>query len=171
MADDPIYKAFLIRQAEEGLALARASDVLELECGGTGQHFIAHLRCNGLVRDPGGDIREADSFLAGFYFDPDYLRNVNPFQTITLLGPPNTWHPNVAPAAPFICCGRISPGMPLVDLIYQVYEILTWQKATIREDDALNKDACRWARANQHRLPVDRRPLKRRQLVLEVQAL
>jgi len=34
-----------------------------------------------------------------------------------------------------------------------------------------NKEACRWARANQGRFPIDRRPLKRRPLVLEVEQI
>ena len=62
--------------------------------------------------------------------------------------------------APFICPGRIVPGMSLVDLLYQVYEILTYQKLTTH--DALNREAAAWARANQGRFPTDRRPLKRR---------
>jgi hypothetical protein len=38
----------------------------------------------------------------------------------------------------------------------------------MREDDALNKAACAWAREHQDRFPVDRRPLRRRQLELTV---
>ncbi|MCX6627731.1 MAG: hypothetical protein NTW28_08895 [Candidatus Solibacter sp.] len=166
---DPILRAFLERQAEDGLALARASDILELECLPTGQHFIGHYSCRGLVQGQGGTVQEADYFCVGFFLGGDYLRNVNPFEVLTLFGPPNTYHPNVAFGAPFICVGKIAPGMPLVDLLYQVYEILTYQKLTPREDDALNKEACRWARANQQRFPIDRRPLKRRSLALEME--
>ena len=43
----------------------------------------------------------------------------------------------------------------------QIHEIVTWQKVTMREDDALNHAACQWARANRARFPVDSRPLKR----------
>ncbi len=98
-------------------------------------------------------VRQAESFHVGVYFGADYLRTVNPYETLTLFDPLNTYHPNVAFGAPFICVGRIAPGMPLVDLLYQVYEILTYQKLTPREDDALNKEACRWARANQGLFP------------------
>jgi len=166
---DPILHSFLELQAEEGLALARSSDILELDCLPTGQHFVAHYSCRGLVRERGGLVREAASFHVGFFFGADYLRSVNPFEVLTLFGPPNTFHPNVAFGAPFICVGRIAPGMPLVDLLYQVYEILTFQRLTPRDDDALNKEACRWARANQGRFPIDPRPLKRRTLALEVE--
>ena len=157
---DPIFRAFLERQAEEGRALAQASDILDLDCLPTGQHFIAHYACRGLVKEPDDVVREADAFHVGVFFGADYLRTVNPFETLTLFDPLNTYHPNVAFGAPFICVGRIAPGMPLVDLLYQVYEILTYQKLTPREDDALNKEACRWARANQERFPIDRRPLE-----------
>ena len=34
----------------------------------------------------------------------------------------------------------------------------------MREDDALNREACAWARHHADRYPVDRRPLKRRTL-------
>lgn len=166
---DPILRAFLGRQAEEGRALARASDILDLDCLPTGQHFVARYLCRGLVREQGGLVREANCFHVGFFLGADYLRSVNPFEVLTLFGPPNTFHPNVAFGAPFICLGRIAPGMPLVDLIYQTYEILAWQRLTPREDDALNKEACRWARANHGRFPIDPRPLKRRTLALEVE--
>lgn len=168
---DPVLRAFLKRQTEEGRALAQASDILDLDCLPTGQHFIAHYACRGLVKDPSGVVREAKSFHVGVFFGAEYLRTVSPLETLTLLGPLNTYHPNVAFGAPFICVGRIAPGMPLVDLLYQAYEILSYQKLTPREDDALNRDACRWARANQERFPIDPRPLKRRPLALEVERL
>jgi hypothetical protein len=114
-------------------------------------------------------VREAEGFHVGLFFGAEYLRTVNPFETVALLGPLNTYHPNVAFGAPFICLGHIAPGTPLVDLLYRCYEVLSYQRLTPREDDALNKEACRWARANQQRFPVDRRPLKRRPLALEVE--
>src|SRR5271157_3666824 len=168
---DPILRGFLERQAEEGQALAQASDILTLDCLPTGQHLIGHYACRGLVRENDGTVREADEFHVGLYFGADYLRTVNPFETVTLFGPPNTYHPNISFGAPFICVGHIAPGMRLVDLLYQIYEILSYQRLTPVEENALNKEACRWARANQDRFPIDRRPLKRRALKLEVQRL
>lgn len=168
MTSDPIFRAFLLRQAQEGRALALASDILELECLPTGQHFVAHFNCRGLIEE-NGQVRESNGFHVGVFFGSDYLRAVNPIEVLTLFGPQNTFHPNIAFGAPFICVGRIAPGMPLTDLIYQVFAILAYQKLTPREDDALNKEACRWARANQHRFPIDRRPLKRRTFALEIE--
>jgi hypothetical protein len=50
--------------------------------------------------------------------------------------------------------------MSLVDLLFQCFEVITYQKVTMREDDALNHAACAWAREHQQRFPIDRRPLK-----------
>lgn len=166
---DPILRAFCQRQAEDGLALARDSDILKLDCLASGQHFIAHYACRGLVKGADDVVREADSFHVGIFFSANYLRAVNPYETLTLLDPLNTYHPNIAYGAPFICAGRITPGMSLVDLLFQTFEILSFQRLTPREDDALNKEACRWARANLDRFPIDRRPLKRRPLGLQVE--
>jgi hypothetical protein len=98
--------------------------------------------------------------LVGVFFPDDYLRRVEVPQVLTWIGPLDIFSPHIAP--PFICTGRINPGTRLVDLLYQVYEIITLFKVTPREDDALNRSACTWARNNLARFPLDRTPLKRR---------
>jgi hypothetical protein len=108
-------------------------------------------------------ILEADQFEIGIWFPSDYLRRAEPAQVLTWLGPRNVFHPNISHRLPFICVGKLAPGTALVDLLYQCFEIITWQKVTMREDDALNPGACGWAREHRAGLPVDRRPLKWRQ--------
>lgn len=164
---DRVFDAFLRRQLEDGLALARASDILTLTPLDP-QHIVLSYACRGLIRAPGGSIEEATQFEAGVYFPPDYLRRADPFHVLAWFGPREVWHPNISNQAPLICVGKLTPGTPLVDLIFRLYEIITYHRYTPREDDALNKAACAWARNNAHRFPVDRRPLKRRQLTLEV---
>jgi hypothetical protein len=165
---DAIYRRFMERQLAEGMALASTSDVLRLHVPSTvPPHFVAEYLCKGLIRDAAGEIREASQFEVGIWFPPDYLRRAEPFEMLRLFTP-GVWHPNVSHELPLICIGRLAPGTPLVDILYQVYDILTFQKYNPREDDSLNKIACAWARANQHRFPIDRRPLKRRSLKLEV---
>jgi hypothetical protein len=160
---DHVMDAFLRRQHDEGLALARESDFLEIEpIGAPADRFLVRFTCRGLVSAVDGSIAEASAFAAGIWFPADYLRAANPFQVLTWLGPRSVWHPNISAAAPVICVGRLAPGTGLVDLIYQCWEIITWNKVTMREDDALNSAACQWARANLARLPIDTRPLKRR---------
>jgi hypothetical protein len=127
----------------------------------------------GLVLLRSGQVQEARHFQVGIYFPSDYLRRAEPGEVLTWLGPPNIFHPNVrcrdrSMGIGSICIGRLTPGMRLVDLLYQCFEIITYNKVTMREDDALNHAACVWARNNQSRFPVDRRPLKRRHMDLQI---
>lgn len=169
--DDPIYDRFLQRQFEEGMDLARSSDLLALHVPSfTPPHFVAEFRCRGLVRGSNGRIVEADRFEIGVWFPPDYLRRADPFEMLRIFTP-GAWHPNISSDRPFICIGRIAPGMRLVEILYQVHDILTYAKFNPRENDALNKPACAWAREHQDLFPVDRRPLKRSVLHLEVKPL
>jgi ubiquitin-protein ligase len=168
---DAIYQRFLERQRVEGMALAEASDVLSLHIPPMAPpHFVAEFLCKGLIRDSAGEIKEASRFQVGVWFPADYLRRADPFEMVRLFTP-GVWHPNVSQDLPLICTGRISPGTPLVDILFQIYDILTYQKYNPREDDSLNRAACSWARENQNLFPTDRRPLKRRSLNLEVTSI
>lgn len=168
---DKIFESFLKRQYEEGMALAESSDLLELfpMAGDPPNRYIAQFRCKGMIRGANGEPIEADHFEVGIWFPSDYLRRAEPFQVLTWLGPWEVFHPNISDKAPFICVGKLAPNTPLVDILYQCFEIITYNKVTMREDDALNAEACVWARENQYRFPVDRRPLKRRSLDLQIE--
>ena len=82
------------------------------------------------------------------------------------LGPhPDPWHPNIRP--PFVCA-HIEPGSSLVDILYACFEIWTWNLFATG-DEGLNHAASQWSRKQERsRFPVDRRPLKRRSMQLEV---
>ncbi len=174
---DNVFRAFLMRQFEEGMGLAESSDLLHLIPldGPPPQHYMAHFGCRGLVKSPSGDIVEAEGFGVGITFASDYLRCARPFEAVSWLGPNNVWHPNIGrgpfrKSGPlFICLGQLKVGTPLVDILYQCWEIITFAKRTLREDDALNWDACAWARRTTHRFPVDDRPLRRRSIDFEVE--
>lgn len=169
---DNVLSAFLTAQHQEGLAFAAASDLLELFVASSSmppQRYLARFRCTGLLAAPDGQITQGNEFHVGLWFPDDYLRRIGPGQIVTWLGPREIWHPNIVP--PFLCLGRLAPGTGLVDILYQIFEIITYNKVTMREDDALNKAACAWARQHQHEFPVDSRPLKRRTLDLQVEAV
>jgi hypothetical protein len=166
---DRVFEAFVGRQRDEGLALAASSDLLDLvPVNSQGTRFVAAFGCTGLIERSPGEVGEADHFEVGIWFPSDYLRHADPFRVLTWLGPREVFHPNIAPDAPAICVGRVAPGTGLVELLYQVFEVITWNRVTMREDDALNRAACQWARAHRDRFPVDRRPLKRRTLDLHL---
>ena len=113
----------------------------------------------GLVRHGASEPQEATSFTVGLYFHDGYLRRTNPGRVLTWLSPVEVFHPNIA--APFICIGPVAPGTGLVDLLYRVYEVITFGSVSPRENDALNPAACAWARRNRRLFPLDPRPLRR----------
>jgi hypothetical protein len=103
-------------------------------------------------------VREHDRFAVGIRFPESYLRGTNLGEILTWLGPREVWHPNIRP--PYVCVGRIDRGTPLVDLLHRCFELITFENVTMREDDALNPDACAWARRHRQRFPIDPRPIK-----------
>lgn len=164
-----VFEGFLAEQLEQARALNRDSDLVEiLPLGEPADRFLVHFSCTGLEQTVNGSIVEGQAFTVGVRFPAEYLRVANPFEVVTWISPPTVFHPNISPAANAICIGRVAPGTSLTDVVYQCWELITWQRATLREDDALNHVACEWARYNQSRLPVDTRPLKRAPLVLDV---
>jgi hypothetical protein len=172
VSKDSVFETFLACQYGEAMALAAQSDLLTLISLGEQRldRYLAEFRCRGLVRGADAAVVEADRFAVGIWFPSDYLRQALAWEVLTWLGPRNVFHPNISDVAPYICVGRLTPGTPLVDLLYQCFEIITWKKVTMREDDALNHAACVWARAHQSRFPIDPRPLRRRSLHLNVSA-
>jgi len=168
---DPVFEGFLKQQFRQGMALAQQSDLLDLQPMDPGKEtpsrYLARFHCKGLVRERSGSVVEASEFHVGIWFPSDYLRQVDPLKVITWLHPLNVWHPNIALGLPVICLGRIAPATELVDLLYEIYEVITYQNWA--PHDGLNPEACQWARNHQDRFPTDRRPLKRRTLNLQVQ--
>jgi hypothetical protein len=156
---DPVFRAFLGAQVEAGLDLARQSDVLELVPLGHQpiQRFLARFSCRGLVGGNGMPVGDAGDFGVGITFPDHYLRRALVPEVVTLIHPVNLFHPNAR--FPFICVGHLAPGLPLVALLYQIFEIITYHKYNLL--DGLNPEACAYARANRGRFPLDRRPLRR----------
>ncbi len=159
---DAIFELFLAAQCAEGLALARASDILTLVPLPTGdgppQQYLAHFECKLLVQEPDGSIAERVGFDVGIRFPDDYLAAINPIQIVTWLGPWEVFHPHVRP--PLFCLGRLGSGTSLTDILYQVFEIVTYQNWA--PHDALCLEAAQWARNNASRFPLERRSLKLR---------
>ena len=156
---DQILNTFLKKQREDATKLADESDLLALRVIDD-QRFIATFACTGLVRDPTGRVQLHNRFDVGIRLPEDYLRRVNPNEVLTWLGPQEIFHPNIK--APCICLGAITPGTALTELLHRIYELITYQNVTMREDDAFDWDACAWARRNREQLPLDARPIKRR---------
>ncbi|MGC8862661.1 MAG: hypothetical protein ACP5R5_07780 [Armatimonadota bacterium] len=170
-ARDKVFERFLSTQYDEAMELDAASDLVTvIPCGQRPcRQFLTVFLGTGLVRTPSGEIERANHFEVLITFPDDYLRRATPGEVVAWIGPPNVWHPNILP--PLLCVGRLKPGTPLVSLIYQIHEIITYRKATMDELDALNHPACQWARENKQMFPIDPRPLKRRRVTFRVETL
>lgn len=154
---DSILDSWLRDQYAEGMSLARHSTILDLApvAGTPPYRYVARFKCTGLV-SVDGRVAAAQQHLVGINFPGDYLRiSCDPPRVLSWLEPGGAFHPNIR--APFCCVGHIPPGMPLTALLQQLYQMITWQRFTPDEGDALNPAACRWARRNLERLPVDPR--------------
>ena len=171
---DLIFHSFLACQLLAGKKLADQSDVLNLKPlfdNGPAEppfRYIAEYSCVGaLLGDDGQTAPRQADFHVGITFPSDYLRRVDPARIITWLEPANIQHPNIAP--PYLCAGHIRPGTELVGLLYQIFEIIVYVNWAAH--DSLNSVAAAWARQHQDLFPLDRRPLKRRALDLNVTPL
>ena len=160
MINDPIYIRFLESQLAAAKQLNAESDLLDIMPlpPFPPQRYVLKFQCRCLRGDSATSLQPADEVLVGITFPPDYLRSIRGGEVVTLLEPPDLWHSNVR--HPFICIGDLAPGSSLVDLAHQIFEIITFQKRNTVH--GLNPAAIEWARNNQDRLPLDRRPLRRR---------
>lgn len=156
---DNVFQSFLATQQEAGLALAAASDLVTLVPVGPepAQRYLIDFRCRGLVEED-GRIQVTDRFLVDVLFSEDHLRRTGGVLA-SMLAPTNVFHPNCRGHA--ICLGPIPPGTGLVDIIWQAFDIITWNTVTMNERDAFNWAACRWARNHPDAFPIDTRPLRR----------
>jgi hypothetical protein len=154
---DSIRASWLETQYEESMTFSAKSTVLSVApvAGTPPFKYIAKFDCDGLAKTTEG-VTVHDRHLVGIFFPEDYLRrSCGPGEILTWLEPQTEFHPNISP--PFCCVGHISPGMSLLSLLHQLYQMITWQRFTPLEDDALNKAACRFARDHLDRFPIDSR--------------
>jgi hypothetical protein len=167
-AVDVVFQSFLRKQAAEAQRLEADSDILSVVPldGPFPQHYIARFCAKGLIRSATGEIIETTGFDVGIFLPDDYLRQVQAAQVLTYLGPHHEpWHPNIRP--PFICI-HLVPGMALTDLLRACYDLWTWNLYSTR-DEGVNHAAAQWARHElPERFPIDRRPLRRRTLDLNL---
>ena len=167
---DDVMSEFLLNSRGEFVARCERGGLIEYADLGTRLPWLWRLtfRTRGLVRDEGGEVRQADRHTVALRFLPDYLRQVNQFQTLALLGPDNAFHPNLAPPA---VCLHLYPGMPLLEIAEALHALFAWRLRQLAENDALNRDACAWGRAHLDELPIDARPLFGKALAIQLEEI
>ncbi len=128
------------------------------------RRYVAQFDCRGLLRHDNGEVTTFDTFLAAIQFGEDHLSRVDPLRLVWMLSPPGLFHPNVKDSR--VCLGHLPPGVGLVDIIYQLYSIVTFQNYNLRS--YLNEASAVWVRDHLSELPVDARPLKRREFEIHM---
>ena len=125
----------------------------------------------GLRKDPDGTIHEVSSHTLAVRFLPDYLRRANRFAMLRLIEPQSVFHPNITPLGdpqgPGLVCLEVYPGMPLIELVHAIHDLLRWRIRQYDERDALNYEACSWGRDHVDQ-PLDDRPLFGRRLQVQL---
>ncbi|MDA1077395.1 MAG: hypothetical protein O3A63_22010 [Proteobacteria bacterium] len=166
---DRILESFLQQQGVLVQAFCDGSSRLHCELIQTDESlppnlFLIRLTCQHTLFEGDEIIVSDEPCTFAIHMPEDYLRrpNPNPGRILSLIEPRMCAHPNMQ--WPFICAGSIAPGTDAVDLILRVHDLLTYNQFTPREDDALNQQACRWAREHMKDFPLETRPLRDLQL-------
>ncbi len=160
-----VFEAFLQAQGEAARRLNAQCDTVVLHPADPltpAASYVAQFRCPCLAKASGAALREIDVVEIGIRFTTQHLRVFDTVRALQVLAPRDLFHPNII--GPVMCVGHLAPGATLEEMVLQVYEVLTYQRVTMNETDALNHEACRWARANQGRFPLSSLPLKRRRV-------
>jgi hypothetical protein len=167
-AFDDVMRDFLNNSRDEFLARIRPGGLLEVADLGRTVPWLWRLTINtrGLA-GTSGSLRVIDRHVVAVRFLPDYLRQVNRFQTLRLMEPGDAFHPNLAPPA---ICLEVYPGEPLLEIAEALHRLFSWRLRQLAETDALNRDACAWGRAHLDELPVDARPLFGRSFQIQLDA-
>lgn len=156
---DPIFEAFLSKQCGPGLALAAASDILDLHPIGLDvpRQYLATYHVRTFAQAGDGRIGLVDRSDVVINFHDDYLRRPDPARVLTYMGPYRCFHPNIKGC--YICVD-VRPAMSLVDLLSTVWELLTWRLYGVA-DNGLNPAASGWVRQQDPaNFPTDQRLLR-----------
>lgn len=148
---DTVYRRFLENSHAAGVQLAAESDVLDLfpvwpypPRKFLFEFHLPYLRCNleGTVEVAPGPI------IGVINFPETYLRSVDtnlPFKIVSVKTRDLT-HPNIRGTV--VCLGRnFRPGTPIQALLWNLWDILTYQNCSLDERNAMNSSACRLLRA------------------------
>jgi hypothetical protein len=170
---DPILSAFLENTLREAGDIAEKSDVLNLvplpplpPSAYLCEFAVPYLRrlASGLVEVAPGPVQIVINF------PDDYLRSTDPrlFLKVASVLTPDLIHPNLYGTA--VCLGSaFAPGTPITALLWELFDIVSYQNVTLDERNALNPEACRLLRAHRRLLAqLHPQPFLRRTHMLQI---
>lgn len=149
---DPVFHNFLTSVWREAKNLQARSDVLTITPLPPlpPSTFLAEFELPYLQRLRDGLIGVAPGPISAVLrFPENYLRSADPLLSARVVSvlTDDLVHPNVY--GPVVCLGSaFAPGTPLVPLLWELWEIFTYQNLTLDERNALDPEACRLLRAH-----------------------
>jgi hypothetical protein len=177
MQQDKVLTRFLQNSFWKATKLLAESDVLsiiDLEGDPPFLFLLGFNNISHLIKDPEREevVSLMSPVFANIFFPPDYLRSVDPALYLKMVAIPDQgfFHPNVKLPHGWVCLGHdFLPGTDLSDLIFHLYDIITYRNVTVDERDALNPEACRYLRQNPEVIAgLKNPPLRRRKLNVQV---
>ena len=147
---DRVYEMFLENTAANVEELRQKSDVVEVTAipPFPASTYVCTFRVPHLCRLPVGTVApQPGPVVCVIRFPEDYVRSVDPhlFMNVARIQTPGFLHPNVTGGR--VCLGKaFKPGTPLVAVVWQLFEMVTYRNCTVDERNALNPEACRLVR-------------------------
>jgi ubiquitin-protein ligase len=127
--------------------------------------YLFSFDLKSLVKTPGGEIEDYEGpHIVEIHCPAGYPTVDEP--RVLFFRPPHIFHPNIRGMV--ICLNRWAPSIYLDEIVHRIAAVITYRTFTMDENVSLNVEACRYARNNQHRFPLDKRPLLDRGLKIEV---
>ena len=159
---DVVFQRFLENTASDAVDLQRTSDVVTLQAlpPQPASRYVCEFRVPYLRRLPAGTVvLDPGPVACSIRFPCDYLRSGDTrlYIRVAAVLSPDFIHPNVLHGV--VCLGAaFAPGTPLRGLLWQLWEVITYQNCTVDERNAMNGEACRLVRAYPHLIASLERP-------------
>ena len=160
---DPIFRAFLENTSKEAAEIATKSDVLNITPLPPlpPSSYLCEFSLEYIRRLPTGRVEIASGpVLAAVHFPEDYLRSIDPHLYVKVVSVLTTdlTHPNLRGTAACLGSG-FAPGTPITMLLWELYDIISYQNVGLDERNALNPEGCRLLRQHPHLLDKLSSPL------------
>ena len=148
---DGVFRLFLENTYTEAMEFAARSDVLRIAPVGGSPPFsyACNFRVQYLQRLPSGTVEiHPGPVHCLIHFPNDYLRSTDPkfYMRVASVLTSDFVHPNVAGG--IVCLGGgFAAGTPISELLWLLFQIVSYRNCTLDERNALNAEACRLLRA------------------------
>lgn len=168
-----MFRAFLENTTSEAAELAERSDVLTITplAPAPAPAYLCAFDLSYIRRLPAGTVDIASGpIMAVLHIPEDYLRSVDHhlYLRVASVLTPDLVHPNILGGT--VCLGSaFAPGTSITWLLWELFDIASYQNVTFDERNALNPEACRLLREHSHLIDrLQHKPFLRRERKLAV---